>query len=135
MYTADQQLIIISIQIKKGFSCRNFCALSEPFVRSVGFFLRFPLCKVCFFGWGTGTMPLPHLRESRHCCILNFTTWIPDSMYCTSFLLVELVFWIPIISEAEIRIPLHGGGGGGGHLRETLFWEKINTSVLDEDQP
>ena len=98
MYTADQKLIIIIIQIKKGFSCRNFCALSEPFVRSVGFFLRFPLCKVCFFVWGTGTMPLPHLRESRHCCILNFTTWIPDSMYCTSFLLVELAFWIPIIS-------------------------------------
>ena len=60
-------------------------------------------------------------------------------MYCTSFLLVELVFWIPVISEAEIRIPLHGGGGRyilqQQHLRETLFWEMINMSVLDKDQP
>ena len=158
MYTTDQQLIMISIQNKKGFSCRNFCALSEPFVRSVGFFLRFPLCKVCFFVWETGTMPLPHLRESRHCCILNFTTWIPDSMYCTSFLLVELVFWIPIISgilQAQERFSLipnctdrnpdsftWGWGGGGRRyilqqqrLRQTLFWEKISMSVLDEDQP
>ena len=65
VYTADQQLIIISIQIKKGFNCRNFWAISEPIVRSVVFFLRFPLCKVCFLVWGIGTMPLPHLRESK----------------------------------------------------------------------
>ena len=67
---------------------------------------------------------------------------------------MELVFWIPVISgilqaeesfslipnsTTEIRIPLHGGGGGyilqQQHLRETLFWEMINMSVLDEDQP
>ena len=146
MYTADQKLIIIIIQIKKGFSCRNFCALSEPFVRSVGFFLRFPLCKVCFFVWGTGTMPLPHLRESRHCCILNFTTWIPDSMYCTSFLLVELAFWIPIISgilQAQERFSLNPksadrnpdsftwGWGEAIHFTATTFKRNL---ILGEDQ-
>ena len=92
-------------------------------------------------------MPLPHLRESRHCCILNVTTWIPDSMYCTSFLLVELVFWIPIISgilqaqERFSQIPnstdrnldsfTSGGGGEAIHFTAKTF--KRN-HILGEDQ-
>ena len=91
-------------------------------------------------------MPLSHLRESRHCCILNFTTWIPDSMYCTSFLLVKLVFWIPIISgilQAQERSSLipnstdrnpdsfTWGWAEAIHFTATTFKKNL---ILGEDQ-
>ena len=54
-------------------------------------------------------------------------------MYCTSFLLVELVFWTPVISEAEIRIPLHGGVGVLVviHFTATAFKRNL---ILGDDQ-
>ena len=134
MYTADQQLIITIIQIKKGFKCRNFCALSEPFVRSVSFFSSISsLQSLFFFLYGEPVRCLCSMRGNpRHCWILDFTTWIPDFMYCTCFLLVELVFWIriPIIrgilraEESFSLIPnstgrnpdsFTWGRGGGGN--------------------
>ena len=88
--------------------------------------------------------------------------WIPRNGFripCTvHFLLMELVFWIPIVSgilqaqerfslipnssgknyeAAGTRIPLHEGRYilQQQHLRETSFWEMINTSLLDKDEP
>ena len=78
-------------------------------------------------------------------------------MYCTCFLLVELVFCVPIvvgILQAEERFSLIPNSTGKNqedrnsdsftwgryilqqqHLRETSLRDIINTSVLDKDEP
>ena len=84
-----------------------------------------------FLVWRTGTMPSPQVWwNPRHCWILDFTPWIPDSMYipCTWKLFAgfqSLVgFWIPRekcrigfwILQQKIR-----KGGGGTHFTATAF--------------
>ena len=136
MYTADQQLIIIIIQIKKGFKCRNFCALSEPFVRSVRFFFDFLVAKFVFLYGEPVRCLCPMWGNPKHCWILDFTTWNPDSMYCTCFLLVELVFWISIIRgilQAEERFSLIPNSTGRNP--DSFTWGAIHFTATAFEKP
>lgn len=135
---------------------KHHCALSEPFVRSVCFLLRFPLCKV-FFVWQTGTMPSLHAKKSK--ALLDSGFHALDSGFHVLYLLLllELVFWIPIVSGILYSIKnsfshfgfyrQKSGRQKSGflymwryilqqqHLTETSLREIIYTIVLDEDQP